>query len=470
KPCYDCQGTHATYRCSDCFNGPLLCRGCIVVSHARNPLHRIEEWNGKYFQRKSLHDVGLVFSVGHHGRPCPSAITHQTSQLTVVHTTGIQSINIQYCGCRRAGQPPVEHPLQLWNAGFWPASFSRPQTVFTVHSLRFFTHLTFQAKTTAHDYYGTLRRMTSNAFFGDVKNRYREFLSSHRQFTYIQTLKRFAVNVQSKPDPGSLALRCPACPQPGVNMDPDWKTRAENDWYKDALHYAKDGNFSLHQHDKKMDPLDFPLMNGGAYYVDSDKYQEYLDKMKVYADAQDETTTCSNFNALSDRYKGKIKTGQVSLSCTRHGFVLPCGTVDLHIGERYANVDYATLSGLQWFMSLWLWISSYDVNCKYGLNWWHRVKQIATALPSVPGVTAAKELWPTIRRCVPKFHAPSHTGICRYLCSFYYMPGVGNTDGESVERRWAAQNAIGRSVREMGPGHRQDVLDAHNSDFNTQKM
>ncbi|KAH9912082.1 uncharacterized protein B0H18DRAFT_1056642 [Fomitopsis serialis] len=335
-------------------------------------------------------------------------------------------MNVHYCDCHNGCDAPLERPIQLWRAGLWPASFSRPQT------------LTFQAKTTAHDFYDFAKANLQRVL--DVK--VSEFLMSHRQYTYLETLKRFAAEVKRKPDPGSLALRCPACPQPDINMDPHWKDRPQQDRYKDALHYGKDGNFTLHQHDKKMDPLDFPLMNGGAYYVDSEKYQEYLEKMK--------TANCSNFNALSDRYKGKIKTGQVSLSCTRHGYVLPCGTVDLHIGERYANVDYATLCGLQWFTSLSLWISSYDVNCKYGINWWHRIKQIASTLPS--------ELWPVIRRCVPKFHMPSHTGICKYPFSFYYMPG------------WAAQNAIGRSVREMGPGHRQDVLDAHNSDFNAQKM
>ncbi|KAH9829608.1 uncharacterized protein C8Q71DRAFT_863183 [Rhodofomes roseus] len=370
----------------------------------------------------------------------------------------------------KPGHDPVDRPLQLWGAGLWPASFSRPQTAFTVHVLGFFSHLTFQAKTTAHDFYGTLRRITSNAFFEDVKDRYREFMTAHRQFNYVHTLKRFAFDVKKKLEAGCLALRCPACPHPDVNMDPNWRERPEKDRYKDALHYAKDGNFHLSQHDKKMDHADVPLMDGAAYYVHSDAYRDYLEKMNVYEGAQEETTTCSNFNALSDSYKGKIKTGQVGLSCTRHGFVLPCGTVDLHIGERYANVDYATLSGLQWFHSLHLLISSYDVNCKYGIHWWTRLEKIASLVPSVPGVTLAKEIWPAIRRCVPKWHLASHKGLCQWLFSFYYTPGVGNTDGESVERRWAVLNAIGRSVREMGPGHRQDVIDAHNSDFNAQKM
>lgn len=50
------------------------------------------------------------------------------------------------------------------------------------------------------------------------------------------------------------------------------------------------------------------------------------------------------------------------------------------------------------------------------------------------------------------------------------MPGVGMTDGESPERRWSVLNLIGRSTREMGSGHRQDVLNTHFSDYNIQKV
>lgn len=50
------------------------------------------------------------------------------------------------------------------------------------------------------------------------------------------------------------------------------------------------------------------------------------------------------------------------------------------------------------------------------------------------------------------------------------MPGVGMTDGESPERRWSVLNLLGRSIREMGSGHRQDTLNAHFSDYNMQKL
>lgn len=79
------------------------------------------------------------------------------------------------------------------------------------------------------------------------------------------------------------------------------------------------------------------------------------------------------------------------------------------------------------------------------------------------------EKWPRILSLIPKWHAIAHTGVCRWLNSFYYTPGVGMTDGEAPERRWAILNAIGRSTREMGPGHRQDIINDHNSDHNIQK-
>ena len=49
------------------------------------------------------------------------------------------------------------------------------------------------------------------------------------------------------------------------------------------------------------------------------------------------------------------------------------------------------------------------------------------------------------------------------------MPGVGMTDGEAPEQRWAADNAIVRSTQEMTPGHRQDTQNQHSGNYNMQK-
>lgn len=44
-------------------------------------------------------------------------------------------------------------------------------------------------------------------------------------------------------------------------------------------------------------------------------------KTNVYEDMQEPTSGCSKSTVLSDRYKGKIRTGQVTVSCIRHGFL-----------------------------------------------------------------------------------------------------------------------------------------------------
>lgn len=130
------------------------------------------------------------------------------------------------------------------------------------------------------------------------------------------------------------------------------------------------------------------------------------------------------------------------------------------------NVDFATIRGTRWWDGIKLHFSSYDVSCKSAIHWLERLKRIATA----GFLRVSPQEWPTILHLVPKWHAPAHTGPCRWLNSFYYMPGVGMTDGEAPERRWSVLNALGRFIREMGFGHRQDTINDHNSDFNIQKL
>lgn len=55
-------------------------------------------------------------------------------------------------------------------------------------------------------------------------------MTASREFTYIQALKRFGLNVASKLEARSLAVFCPACPQPEINMDPGWRDRRRSEW------------------------------------------------------------------------------------------------------------------------------------------------------------------------------------------------------------------------------------------------
>lgn len=179
RPCTRCSKTTpsadtspvALYGCTSCFNAPPLCQACMVAGHVWNPFHRITFWNGSYSESSSLAELGLIVRLGHHGLPCPSVdpMTEGYKVCTIVHTNGIHTAHIQYCRCSKESNPFPEKPLQLWNAGLWPATYKRTQTAFTLHVLKHYDRLTLQAKTTALDFVGTLRRLTNHAFAYDVK-------------------------------------------------------------------------------------------------------------------------------------------------------------------------------------------------------------------------------------------------------------------------------------------------------------
>lgn len=122
-------------------------------------------------------------------------------------------------------------------------------------------------------------------------------------------------------------------------------------------------------------------------------------------------------------------------------------------------MDFAAYTALQPWLKLYLFIAAYDIACYYWTNWSARL---------VAWTDDPKD-WPEIRAAIPKFHLPAHKALCRFLWSFYFMLGAGQNDGEAPERRWAVENLIARMTREMSPGHRQDTMNYHTSDFCIQK-
>ncbi|KAH9913407.1 uncharacterized protein B0H18DRAFT_960370 [Fomitopsis serialis] len=73
-------------------------------------------------------------------------------------------------------------------------------------------------------------------------------------------------------------------------------------------------------------------------------------------------------------------------------------------------------------------------------------------------------------RLVVSYDIASHQDSCQTGFSFNYTKGVGRTDGEAVERGWAAVNGFSGSTKEMGPGSRRDVLDDAFGDYNWRKV
>jgi hypothetical protein len=86
--------------------------------------------------------------------------------------------------------------------------------------------LNLQAKTTMYDFYQTLEKLTSNDG-QKPPNRYQVFIRIMREYRHLKMLKRGGRG--HDPDgaaatkPGELAVLCPTCPRPGVNLPDDWE-------------------------------------------------------------------------------------------------------------------------------------------------------------------------------------------------------------------------------------------------------
>ena len=214
RTCATC-GADGRWRCKECFARPLLCTTCCKAAHAAMPFHRIEHWQGEYFEDAALRDVGVCIDLGHGGGLCPHAWVpalsrdhpqakrprgsdsdsgeddaeedpgHQIAEgteaewmdipyipfprisdpqgyplLTVVDTSGVHGIGVRWCNCPDA----MPRDRQLLAMGLYPASVKNPRTAFTFRVLDAFLIANKECKTPAGQYFAMLRRITNNAF------------------------------------------------------------------------------------------------------------------------------------------------------------------------------------------------------------------------------------------------------------------------------------------------------------------
>lgn len=284
--CTGCDSAEGNWRCLRCIGKPVFCIGCCRETHQRLPFHRVEQWTGTHWASSWLIGVGVEVHLGHHGARCPNPgswmdtsatfdedewdddeddpntppagepvdhadttnglyprghvpnIPAETSGqvLTVVDTSGVHQVIVRPCRCNSNQEPD---DIQLLKMGLFPTSFTRIRTVFTLHVLDTYRLDNLVCNTTAYQFYKRLRRITSPAFphsvpvrsplFYDLiltqyQNRYRELIRVGRQWRNLKYRRWFGfAYVDREPRPAELALFCAACPQPNINLPPNWQ-------------------------------------------------------------------------------------------------------------------------------------------------------------------------------------------------------------------------------------------------------
>ncbi|KAI0245298.1 hypothetical protein BJV78DRAFT_1277455 [Lactifluus subvellereus] len=458
--CISCKKVDGVYKCKDCFSGSLLrCCGCLVNAHRDHPLHHIEIWNGHFFAMVTLQSLGLCVQLGHGGAPCPLPSAGPKT-FCVFDTTGVHHISVNFCDCQMNGI--IHQCTQLLRARWFPATFNRPKTAFTFDCLDTFHELTLQGKTPLYDFYHTVLHKTDNLELNKTVYRYPEFHCVFRVWRNLLMLKRAGRGQ----DPagagataqGELAVECPACPHPDWNLPEGWQSAGPL-LFLYTLFLAADTNFKLKGKDRGINDLE--LAPGWASFVEEGRYQEHI---RQYVDQPKINTCQSEHDALVRAVvrctPGYSVTGVGLCVCPRHCLIRKNGAGDLQKGERYCNMDYIILSSLAG-VKLPRVVITYDIGCQWCKNFQHRMEEFADDLKLDPATL--------VEVGIPSWHINGHGDNCKTFC-LGYMDGVGRTCGEEVETTWAQTNALGTSIREMGPGARHETLNDQLCGWNFRKV
>ncbi|TFK74082.1 hypothetical protein BDN72DRAFT_914121 [Pluteus cervinus] len=462
--CGLCKQTDAAayYRCETCFDCRLFCAGCIVNNHAANPFHWVQLWDGSFFIRRSLSELGLCLQLGHPiGEACGRPVAVKNEVLVVLHTNGIHSVKLNYCNCVQA---PLRH-VQLLRSRLFPATVGNPQTAATFELLELFQMLGFMSKASGFELFQTLVRLTDN-IGNPVPDRYKSLMCILREWRHVRLMARMGkghdIGGISAATAGSCAVLCPACPHPNINLPPDYNEGPLSKTWVYTLFLAMDANFRLKRLDVSNDANDPGLNDGTAFVVNETRYKEFLDEFgeKIEVD----TSTCNNHDAIKSANvrggKGIAASGVGAVDC-RHDMKRPTSVGDLQKGERYVNMDYLFVSNLKRNAPQRV-SQSYDIVCQWTK---HLLERLALYEPTV-----SLNLRHDFNFFIPKWHIAAHRASCQTDYSFYWSPYVGRTDGEAPERGWAAMNSIASSTKEMGPGSRRDTLDDFFGDYNWRKV
>ncbi|KAJ7358033.1 hypothetical protein DFH08DRAFT_687643, partial [Mycena albidolilacea] len=412
------------FQCMDCMIPDLFCQDFCVHAHSRNPLDGIERWDATKFKRTSLKDMGLRVQLGHrHGEVCEMSITAHKKFL-VIYTNGIHNVAVDFCGCVDESIVGLRRQ-QLLRRLWYPATHEEPQTCTTFRALELFHVMTLQGKVTTYDFYTGLEKLTTKSGLVKVKDWYKAFMRTMRQWRHLVMLKRGGRgndgdHLVAETKPGELAVVCPACPQPGVNLPANWETASGEERFLYILYIAIDTCFRLKRRLVSSEKKDPGFGTGWSYFTEDPPFQKYL----LSVTDQKEMSTCISLAAL-DYANTKFSRGYGSTGvglgvCARHEFVQRNGAADLQRGERNEI----------------------------------RLDLILKLVTFV----------------IPKLHIYGHKLLCQLNFSLNFTPRATRTDGEGIECPWANIGPVATSTREMGPGSRHDTLDDHWGHWNWEKL
>lgn len=119
-----------------------------------------KKWNGQWFEKITLKDLGLRVQLGHvEGERCLNPERVRNDDFVIVDVDSIHNISLDFCGC---GNITQHHIQQLLRARLFPATITNPKTAATFKSLEYLEILSYESKLSVFEFFQTMSRCTDN--------------------------------------------------------------------------------------------------------------------------------------------------------------------------------------------------------------------------------------------------------------------------------------------------------------------
>ncbi|KAF8256537.1 hypothetical protein EI94DRAFT_1711089 [Lactarius quietus] len=284
---------------------------------------------------------------------------------------------------------------------------------------------------------------------------YRQLLRASRQWRDLRNRMQSGLGHQDDDGiDGSMAIFCPACPQPGINLPDDWKIRYNEYGFMIFMTmnqlvrtFIMDGNFAAEHMRCRSGDKDVPLSPGMAFMAN---LRHTRPTLKV-------PSTCNTYKAIEQANSSRPHLDVTGIGATAccHGFFMPASVVDFQKGESLCKALSYNMEDIPVALVM------YDIMCQYGVHLSDRVEKS-------PELSIANSL--ELQTGIGLFHIHGHQDSCLPHFSPSYISGAKQVDGEIIETLWSPLNNISQSIRGMSLAHCQEVLDAHMNHSNWKNM
>ncbi|KAH9024318.1 hypothetical protein EDB85DRAFT_2075192 [Lactarius pseudohatsudake] len=248
-----------------------------------------------------------------------------------------------------------------------------------------------ECKTTAQQYYSKLQSITNRMFPHHVPNLYKQLLRASRQWRDLKNRIQSGLGHQNGGIPatdGSMAIFCPACPQPGINLPDDWKIRNQL-----IRTFIMDGNFSAEHMRCRTRETDVPLSSGMAFMANPNSYKAHLHSGQEVS----QPSTCNTYRAIEQANSSRPHLDDIPVA-----------------------------------------LVMYDIMCQYGVHFQQRVERS-------PELSLSDTL--QLRTGIGLFHIHGHQDSCLPHFSPSYIPGAKQEvlDAHMNHSNWKKMVRIGLS-------------------------